>query len=837
MMAPYWKRLSVLGFFLALAAPATAQVTGLSGWSIYLDPGHSGRENMGVFGFSGAEKSLRVGLALQKMLLETTDIDTVYISRTTDEQSVSLSQRSDHANSVGAAWFHSIHSNAGPPAANNTLLLWGQLLNGSEKNPKGGQAMSDIMTDLLTRGMRIKTIGSRGDCGFYRGFISGACSSGGPYLSVNRRTTMPSELSEAGFHTSPLQNQRNMNADWKRLEAKSFYWSILRYHNLPRPSERVVTGFVTDIETGRPINGAVITLGNSTYTTDTFESLFNRYSSDPDQLSNGFFLFDQVADATIPIAVEADGFRPYAASVTPVDTFFTFNDIQLIPALPPQVMATTPLPDSTHSIIGDIVIDFSRVMDRSSVQAAFSLVPEATGTFLWKASDFQLTFRPDGLDPLTDYTLTISESAEGAFGDTLDGDGDGIAGGDFALTFRSGIPDVHAPAIRAASPRPNARDVERDPIITLTYDEIVDPASVSDNLVSLQSTTGGTPIQGLLEHYVVGGRSLLTFFPESELDASTAYAFSVAPGLRDGVGNEVSSTTRIFFRTGSATYDLTSIDSFDHGLSAWWAPQQSGSTTGIVTDSTSSTADSVIVNRLTGSTRTMRLDYGWDTAGSSKLIRVFLGGGAPRSVLFDSTQTLQAYIFGDGSGNRFRFALDDRVPVTAVSNHEVSPWFDIDWYGWKLVSWRPARDGVGAWLGDGSLDGMLRIDSIQLSYSPGSPAFGTFYIDDLRLASRVTATSNEPLEAVPAQFKLYQNYPNPFNPTTTLRFNLSASGPVTLKIYSLLGAEVAALANRSRYPPGTHEITWDADRLPSGVYFARLEAMGRTQTIRLVLLK
>ncbi|GMQ81361.1 MAG: hypothetical protein BMS9Abin05_0792 [Rhodothermia bacterium] len=819
-----------------VAATATAQVVGLSGWDIYIDQGHSRTENKGVFGYSEAEKNLRVGLALQEMLLETTDIDTVYVSRTNDQQSVSLSQRSDHANSLGASWFHSIHSNAGSPNFNSTLMLWGQLLSGVEKSPPGGKAMSNIMIDLLTRGMRTTSSGSRGDCGFYRSFIPQACSTGGPYLSVNRRTTMPSELSEAGFHTSPLQNPRNMNADWKRLEARAFYWSILGFHNLPRPSERIVTGFVTNIETGLPLNGALVTLNDRTYTTDTYESLFNLYSTDPDQLRNGFFFFEDLPDGLLSISVTANGFRQYDVDFSPVDTFFTFQDVQLIPAFPPQVVDTSPLPDSTHRVVDNIIIDFSRVMDRNSVEAAFSLQPATIGSFSWKQNDFQMIFNPDALDPLTEYTLTISESAEGIFGDELDGDGDGNSGGDFVLTFRTGFPDVLAPAIRASYPRFNAREVERDPIITFTYDEPIDPASIVDNLAHLEPTVGGAAVPGILEHYIVDERSLLTYFPETLLEAGTFYRFTIAPGVRDVFGNEETSIKQIIFKTGYSVYDRTSIDSFDNALNPWWEPQQSGSTTGIITDSTGRAPDSTFVNLLTRSTGAMRIDYGWDTSAPAWLIRTFLSGGAPRNVLFDSTYALQAYVFGDGSGNLFRFAVDDNVPAASASFHEVSPWFTIDWYGWRLVSWLSSRDGVGAWIGNGSLDGTLRFDSIQLSHTPGSPAFGTLYVDDLHLAKVAINTASLSAAEVPAQFRLYQNYPNPFNPTTTLRFDLVTPGLVSLKIYNVLGAEVVTLTDQEYYS-GIHTLTWDASGLTSGVYFARLNTALGSQSIKLLLIK
>ena len=146
---------------------SSGQVTGLSDWDICIDPGHSQTENMGVNGYSEAEEVLRVGSHLRDILLTQTDIDTVYMTRTNDQQSVSLSQRTTYANSNSASWFHSIHSNAGAIDHNNTLLLWGQLSDGTPDPPVGGEEMSGYMIDILTRTMRIPTIGSWGDCSFY----------------------------------------------------------------------------------------------------------------------------------------------------------------------------------------------------------------------------------------------------------------------------------------------------------------------------------------------------------------------------------------------------------------------------------------------------------------------------------------------------------------------------------------------------------------------------------------------------------------------------------------------------------------------------------------------
>ncbi len=77
---------------------------------------------------------------------------------------------------------------------------------------------------------------------------------------------------------------------------------------------------------------------------------------------------------------------------------------------------------------------------------------------------------------------------------------------------------------------------------------------------------------------------------------------------------------------------------------------------------------------------------------------------------------------------------------------------------------------------------------------------------------------------VPSTLLLSQNYPNPFNPTTTIRFALPSMSVVSLKIYNMLGQEVAVLINREVVDEGESEIEFDAGRLPSGVYFYRLVA-------------
>ena len=138
-----------------------AQVTGLEGWDLFIDPGHSQDENMGINGYSEAREVLKVGLHLKDILENQSDIDTVYISRTNDNR---------------ASLFTSERIMQTPLAHPGTIQFTAMLVQiqiqtkhyyygvsltmGIPDPPVGGEDMSSLMIDLLTDGMRIETTGS-----------------------------------------------------------------------------------------------------------------------------------------------------------------------------------------------------------------------------------------------------------------------------------------------------------------------------------------------------------------------------------------------------------------------------------------------------------------------------------------------------------------------------------------------------------------------------------------------------------------------------------------------------------------------------------------------------
>ncbi len=89
---------------------------------------------------------------------------------------------------------------------------------------------------------------------------------------------------------------------------------------------------------------------------------------------------------------------------------------------------------------------------------------------------------------------------------------------------------------------------------------------------------------------------------------------------------------------------------------------------------------------------------------------------------------------------------------------------------------------------------------------------------------------------LPKQFKLQQNYPNPFNPLTTIEFALPKRTSVKLQVFDLLGRQVTTLLDEE-LQPGEYQVTFEAEGLPSGVYFYRIQADGFVRTKKLLLLQ
>ncbi len=124
----------------------------------------------------------------------------------------------------------------------------------------------------------------------------------------------------------------------------------------------------------------------------------------------------------------------------------------------------------------------------------------------------------------------------------------------------------------------------------------------------------------------------------------------------------------------------------------------------------------------------------------------------------------------------------------------------------------------------------------ELVYLKGWLETRMVWIDE-NLTGECLSSVKEHQGGVPDEFSLNQNYPNPFNPITNIEYRISKFEFVTLKIYNMLGQEVATLVSEWQ-PVGYHQVQWDASGFVSGVYLYRLSTnKGFTQTKKLVIIK
>ncbi len=132
--------------------------------------------------------------------------------------------------------------------------------------------------------------------------------------------------------------------------------------------------------------------------------------------------------------------------------------------------------------------------------------------------------------------------------------------------------------------------------------------------------------------------------------------------------------------------------------------------------------------------------------------------------------------------------------------------------------------------------------AMQIFDSTDFPSLGAVSFIPFLLSNPTVSVRDFQSQSIAQDFILEQNFPNPFNPKTVIRYSLSVNSVVSLKVYNILGNEVATLLNNKFIEQGKHEIEFDASDLPSGIYFYRISVTQQgllrySETKKLLLLK
>jgi hypothetical protein len=190
-----------------------------------------------------------------------------------------------------------------------------------------------------------------------------------------------------------------------------------------------------------------------------------------------------------------------------------------------------------------------------------------------------------------------------------------------------------------------------------------------------------------------------------------------------------------------------------------------------------------------------------------------------------------------GSGLVIHFVVVENS--TYVGNNGVSP------QNYVMRSMKSSPTGEPFSITSGQIKNVSKSITLSSTWVPESVGVVVFvqnstsreiYQSDYIAVRSLVTTGVENNPTRPKEFTLEQNYPNPFNPTTTIEFSVATSGHTSLRVFDMLGREVAVLVHGER-TPGVYTLTWDASALPSGVYLARMQAGSFVATRKMTLVR
>ncbi len=476
-----------------------------------------------------------------------------------------------------------------------------------------------------------------------------------------------------------------------------------------------------------------------------------------------------------------------------------FDDIVLL-ATPSEVNQISPALGSKDVKAGSSVsIYFNKPMNKEITEKAFSILPAIEGVFSWENNDQKMIFTPNtDLEPKTNYVVKIDTSVADANGVKMNHL--------FVSDFKTERIEL---SLVKSYPYDGCDRVSKSAKVVFKMDGPVDKTTLYQRV--LLETSDGESVKYKVDPATKYSEGYIIVYPINPFEEDKSYKAFLKKDIKDEIGLTLNEEIEINFSIPQSCYQSGNIF-YGFEEDAWESATESEGSFGIdIYKSTLTLADNVIYSDEKGG----ELRYSFK--GDKGFCAFDYTGGdisVTRNGLFGM------WIFGDFSGNKIYFRFKDTQ--NKIINEEIGA---LDFTGW----------GIGfVYLDQIEGTGDLTFVGIAVEKTIDGEQSGILYLDDLQ--TDLTLPVEEENNSLPTQFELAQNYPNPFNPTTTISYALPSNAKVVMKVYDVLGREVARLVDEVK-PAGKYNVNFNANGLSSGVYFYSIQAGKFSETKKLMLLK
>lgn len=467
-------------------------------------------------------------------------------------------------------------------------------------------------------------------------------------------------------------------------------------------------------------------------------------------LDNDEILDIVFSDSVFTYDLKYDGYQlndnKYYIGVTQASRYWVESPVSdisstnVLPTVLPQVVAHEPKNNAVNVPNNQIVrIEFNKNMDAASIESNLTTAPEPTNKTIswdnptWVKGDHLVLNISASWNFDTKYTITLPGAILDQAGLKLDGNQDGTGGDTYSFSFTVSGADKEAPIIVSTYPADGTLSVDTDQPVSIAFNELIDRSTLNGKfLFSYQ----GLSIEPAYSAYDGSdNRTYVNVKPSSYYSSAANITLDLLAGIADTAGNAMD-VQSISFRTDSSYYANTrTVDNFTSDKD-WRTPTFSGSTTGL--------------SETLSSTGIQSINYVPGFPSDTKALKIVLGPTEANwfgrvhsptlntSSMIDTSMNLQAYVYGDGSGYKFRFTLREREGDNLF---EVSSWYTVDWTGWHLIEWDMTDTSqLGEWDGmtNKTIDGKsYGLESLQFIPGDDDPEhIITCYVDQIRTVDR-----------------------------------------------------------------------------------------------------